>query len=243
MASVSEFIKYCQQALNEKWGYIWGQSGDVWTQTKQNALVAKYNSDPSKYADYKLGAEYGSKWIGKRVADCSGLLKWAAKQCGFTLPHGSNSMHRNYLTKTGLISDSSVPIGAAVFKLKNKTDWYHVGIYIGDNKVIEAQGTKTGVVTSKLSSWYGWGMLKGLDYEGDSMEKEKDTVSVGKAVVDVPDDTSVNVRKSGSLTSSRITTLPEGTEVDVLSVNGNWSKIRYAIPAEGYVMTKFLRKK
>ena len=32
-------------------------------------------------------------------------------------------------------------------------NFYHVGLYIGDGKVIEAQSTKTGVVTSCISSW------------------------------------------------------------------------------------------
>ena len=58
------------QALDERWGYIWGRSGQVWTQANQDA------------ATRDMTVKYGAKWIGKRVADCSGLFVWAYKQRG-----------------------------------------------------------------------------------------------------------------------------------------------------------------
>ena len=56
--------------------------------------------------------------------------------------------------------------GTAVFVWNGKT-YSHVGLYIGGETVIEAQGTKAGVVTNKVSAtkWTHWGELNGVDYE------------------------------------------------------------------------------
>ena len=72
-------------ALERQGGYIWGQSGATWTQSKQKNLEKKYSSNPEAYADYKYSAKYGSKWIGHPVWDCSGLSRWAMKQHGIAM--------------------------------------------------------------------------------------------------------------------------------------------------------------
>jgi uncharacterized protein YgiM (DUF1202 family) len=64
------------------------------------------------------------------------------------------------------------------------------------------------------------------------------------STIDVPNDTTVNVRAKASIGSSKLTTLPEGNKVKVLSKSGEWSKIEYSEPKKGtgYVMSKYLRK-
>lgn len=64
------------------------------------------------------------------------------------------------------------------------------------------------------------------------------------STVDVPNDTTVNVRTKASINSSKLTTLPEGNKVTVLSKSGEWSKVTYAEPktGTGYVMTRYLKK-
>lgn len=65
-----------------------------------------------------------------------------------------------------------------------------------------------------------------------------------QSTVDVPNDTTVNVRAKASIKSNKLTTLPEGNSVKVLSKSGEWLKIEYAEPktGTGYVMTKYLKK-
>ena len=64
------------------------------------------------------------------------------------------------------------------------------------------------------------------------------------STVDVPNDTTVNVRTKASINSNKLTTLPEGNKVTVLSKSGEWSKVKYAEPktGTGYVMTRYLKK-
>lgn len=152
MIASKALIAKFQLALAEGWGYILGQSGAIWTQAKQNA------------ATDEMAIKYGSKWIGKRVADCSGLFSWAFKELGGSIYHGSNTIWRSYCTTQGtLVAGQEIRPGTALFKV-NGTDRYHIGLYVGGDTVIEARGTQTGVVTSSVSTWHEWGELKGVDY-------------------------------------------------------------------------------
>lgn len=228
MLSVKALIEQFQYALDNKFGYIWGTAGVLWTQERQNEVAKKTSSN------YDMAKKYGSKWIGHYVADCSGLFAWAFKKLGSSIAHGSNSIWKGYLTEKGKITGPLTP-GCAVFKLRNGSDYYHIGLYIGNNTVIEAKSTYYGVVTSKLSTWTHYGLLKGVDYGMKEPE-----LSSGTAVVDVPNDGTVNVRTAPKSSAKILTRLPEGSTVNVERVDGDWAMVSYV--ETGYVMSKFLKK-
>ena len=231
----SSIVQYAQQAYNEGWGYIYGTSGQEWTKAKQESLKAKYESDTTKYSNYMMSATYGGKWIGHIVSDCAGLIVYACKQLGFSVPSGSNSLWSRALSRKGKISETSaLEPGALVFKLRNNTDYYHVGIYCGDGTVIEAKSTQAGVTVSSIDTWSHYGYLKVLDDQG------KDIDGAGIAVVDVPNDGTVNVRKKPSTQAHIRDTLNEGDQVEVIAVSGDWATVQYV--KKGYIMKKFLRK-
>ena len=158
LISVSDLIALFRWALSEKWGYIWGTAGEQWTALKQE------NLEKTTDADRALGRAYGKKWIGHKVADCSGLFSWAFRQLGGTMYHGSNTMFLKWCAykgelKAGQRTDrAALKPGTAVFVWNGKT-YCHVGLYVGGDTVIEAQGTKAGVTTSKISAtkWTHWG--------------------------------------------------------------------------------------
>lgn len=95
--------------------------------------------------------------------DCSGAFTYWYKQAGSYMYHGSNSMWRKYSTEVGKIGEIDLVPGMAVYKIRDwKSDqsenpWYqtepgdvyHVGLYIGGDQVVEAKGTRYGVVYSK----------------------------------------------------------------------------------------------
>lgn len=154
-----QLIKLFKQAEREHWGYIWGAAGETWTQAKQDAETRD------------MTVKYGSKWIGRRVADCSGLFCWAFKSLGGYIYHGSNTIWRKYCKANGSLKNGErddgeeLKPGSAVFMCKkNSVDYYHIGLYIGDDTVIEAQGTRTGVTTSKVSTWTHWAELKDVSF-------------------------------------------------------------------------------
>ncbi len=158
MIEAAALVGKFRQALREGWGYIWGQSGGIWTHEKQSA------------ATRSMTVRYGSRWIGKRVADCSGLFAWAFRELGGSIYHGSNTIWNKYCSKQGkLTADTLLRPGTAVFLVKNGNR-HHIGLFVGDDTVIEAKSTQAGVVTSRLSHWDEWGELKDVRYDGEEAE-------------------------------------------------------------------------
>lgn len=163
--STQALIDKFQYAIDNNWGYIWGTAGIKWTKEKQASATREQTQ------------LYGKKWIGHYVADCSGLFSWAFKQLGGYMYHGSNTMYKTYCTSKGKFvngkrSDGKeLKPGTAVFT-GTENDHGHVGLYIGNGKVIEAKGTQAGVIISSVTEkkWTFWGELKGVDY-GETTEQ------------------------------------------------------------------------
>ena len=174
MIATEALIGKFRQALDEHWGYIWGTAGEAWTEAKQKELEKTTDSNRAQ------GRKYGSKWIGHRVADCSGLFSWAFKQLGGYMYHGSDTMYRKYCTDKGELKKGkrtdgrTLKVGSAVF-VWNGSNYSHIGLYVGDGIVIEAMGTLNGVTTTKVSAgkWTHWGELQGVDYSGNPEVKQQ----------------------------------------------------------------------
>lgn len=150
----SDLIDLFRKALEEEWGYIWGKSGQTWTQASQNASTREQT------------IRYGQKWVGRRVADCSGLFVWAFRELGGDIYHGSNTMWKKYTTEKGTLTGAmNIRPGTAVFTVGSDGVRGHVGLYVGGGICIEAKGTAYGVVTSQLSRWDEWGELVGVEYD------------------------------------------------------------------------------
>ena len=194
----SVFIAWLRYTVVNKWGYIWGKCGILWTQARQNALVAKYNSDPVKYSDYKMGALYGARWVGHFVADCANLLRWAAKKSGDDKVHsGSNLIWQCDLKVKGALQigqrTDGQPLkpGTFVFTGDSYDKHGHVGCYIGNGDVIEDAETKTGVIKSRIadSKWKWWGERNGMEFdvsEGTVILPAEDTEKPGENAPNQP---------------------------------------------------------
>jgi len=164
MVSNTGFCAFIQEALKERWGYIWGKYGQTWTQKDQDNTTNE------------MAIKYGQQWVGHRVADCSGLGYWAFRQLGGECYHGSNTIWNEYVKdKAKLVNgkrEDGQPIwpGDPVFIYKDGRRT-HIGYYMGGGMCIEAQGTQTGVVTNMnggkgkpLSRWDETAHWKNMDY-------------------------------------------------------------------------------
>ena len=262
--TMDDLIAKFQYALNNKWGYILNTWHTKWTKELQNSKVKymkdKYganwkDNDTAKKDNSYSAAMYGDRWIGHWVTDCSGLFYWAFKELGGYMYHGSNTMWKKYCVAQGKLSGgqrtdgNKLKAGTAVFVLKNGTDRSHVGLYIGDGKVIEASGTKSGVVITEItnSKWAEWGELKGVLYgktvqevnpsehiQPDATDDMQPVVKIGSAVVNA---TKVALRSAPSTSATVITRVDKGERVQVLS--NDWAKVSYQ-GKTGYMMTKYL---
>ena len=158
----ADLVAYVEAAYQEKGGYIWGKSGELWTEAKQKTI------EKTTDADRKMSREYGSKWIGHHVWDCSGLPYAALKKYGVKIPHGSNSIwSKGYLSHKGkIVPGMKLPVGAAIFT-GTENEHGHMGTLVTATCVNEAKGVINGIVHTPLSNkkWTYWGLYKGVDYD------------------------------------------------------------------------------
>ena len=73
---------------------------------------------------------------------------------------GANEMFYNATRRGGIETMPDTP-GLAVWKVG------HIGVYIGNGEVVEAMGTKYGVVKTQLEGrgWTHWLEVPGIEYE------------------------------------------------------------------------------
>ena len=88
---------------------------------------------------------------GPNTFDCSGLVYWSYKQQGITLPRTSKEQ-----SKYGkAVSFSNLQKGDLVFFSTNGTGQVsHVGIYVGNGKMVHAANSKKGVRYDDITSGY-----------------------------------------------------------------------------------------
>jgi peptidoglycan DL-endopeptidase CwlO len=92
----------------------------------------------------KIGAPYRWGATGPNAFDCSGLVQWAFKQAGISLPRTSRAM-----SQVGRpVAKSDLQPGDLVFSYQPIS---HVAIYMGDGKVVHASNKKDPVKISDLS--------------------------------------------------------------------------------------------
>jgi len=249
MVTARDFIAYVYIPLTQAWGYIYGTAGRMWTEALQQAW-----SQPG-HKNYQLTKKYGSKWIGRMVTDCSGLLCWALKQLGVAIVHHARYQYTDACKrKGGLINgrrEDGQPIlpGTAVFLKGSQDHIHHVGVYVGHGICIEAKGTRWGVVTSELTHWDYWGELKVVDYtDAEKLENEpapeipeQKSDVMYRVMVDNPG-AWLNVRSGPGTTYPVLFRLEKGDVAEALTVSedGKWDQIRYG-GRTGWASAEYLR--
>ena len=158
-------MTYAKNAFNSGWGYVWGTYGDVLTNSLFEYKLEQYPDGVGDYEDF-----IRENWLGDRTTDCVGLIKgygWYDPDTE-TIEYGTNGMPDvgadgmyNAATVKGSMETMPETPGLAVWKSG------HIGVYIGNGEVIEAMGTKYGVVKTKLEGrgWKAWLEVPYISYE------------------------------------------------------------------------------
>lgn len=115
-------------------------------QQAAHAQLVELNNQKITAALARLKKTVGHTWYVFSGAspsgwDCSGLVAWTYEQVGTSLEHRATLQ-----ANTGVQTTSPLPGDVVAFTYKGRQDAYHVGIYIGDGKMIHAP--KKGHVTS-----------------------------------------------------------------------------------------------
>lgn len=144
-----DLAAFAEEAWNRQWGYVWGTFGDVLT---EELLLYKLSQYPDDLADREEFIR--TTWMGRRTADCVGLIKayaWYDPETG-TIGYGTGSFPDWGTEDLFAAAEEKGPVstipeiaGIVVYREG------HVGIYMGGDIVIESKGTEYGVVKTKLS--------------------------------------------------------------------------------------------
>ena len=174
-----DLVQWAIEAHSSGWGYVWGTYGHVLTRSYYEAKLAQYPEGVGNYADFIL-----ANWLGKRTADCVGLVKgycWfdpEAQSIGYAvngMPDIATEQMIEWCDEKGSISTMPEIPGLLL--------WMdgHVGIYIGDGYAIEAMGTRYGVVKTQVAGrgWQKWGKIPCIEYIEEAEETEPTEAAVG----------------------------------------------------------------
>lgn len=196
---VSEVYRYLDKMLKDRWGYIYGTAGILWTQSRQNSTTNE------------MAQKYGSKWIGHMVADCSGVMVYIWKQFGLKIPHGSNSIRRQSVGQTQLTPEP----GYAAFKVK-KSDYYHIGIVGADGATVyEARGTQAGFVTSNAEEWDCFAAFNDVAYSGEVEPVPDQGTQVNYKATVTTQSGKLNLRSGPGTGYPVVDRIPKGSTVTV----------------------------
>ena len=162
MLTTKGLVKHCERALAEKWGYVWGTFGFVLTEESLRYKLRQY----PRMIQNKLPV-IRAKWLGRRTADCVGLIKsyiWWDYELNDPVYNMNKDVNADQMltlaTKKGkidhtrMLTDLNIP-GLCLWKRG------HIGVYIGNGKVIEAHSTNDGVILTPLigsgsTAWTHW---------------------------------------------------------------------------------------
>lgn len=163
--NAADLVTYAINAYESGWGYVWGTFGSVLTEGLFEAKLEQYPDGVGNYEEF-----IRNNWVGKRTTDCCGLIKgygWLDSET-MSINYGTNGMpdlgaNQMYYnaSESGTIDTIPEIPGLAV--------WHdgHIGVYIGNGYVIEAMGTKYGVVKTQLEGrgWTHWLKVEYINYD------------------------------------------------------------------------------
>lgn len=150
-------VSFAGQTLNAGTGYVYGTFGQSCTAALLDQKARQYPAD-----DLAGGAmrNAGNRWVGRRVVDCIGLIKYYLMADKFgdnpTYLQQYDCLNADDLLRVAKESGpiSTLPeIPGLLLHMPG-----HVGIYVGDGYAIEAAGTEIGVIKTRVQGrgWDHW---------------------------------------------------------------------------------------
>ena len=175
-------VAYAKKALQEKWGYVWGTFGQVLTEQLLRQKIRQYPKEVGGYENF-----IRNNWLNKKTVDCVGLIKSYLWHYDGKIKYNpaqdkSADMMFDLAKDRGPISTLPEIPGLCLWKPG------HIGIYTGYGQVIEAHGTKYGVIQTPIegsgsTAWTHWLKCPYISYASEYLKLE----DVLKKIADDPE--------------------------------------------------------
>ena len=162
--NATDLVTYAVHAWESGWGYVWGTYGNVLTESLLAYKVSQYPDGVGNHENF-----IRAHWLGGRTTDCVGLIKgysWLSPET-MTIDYGTHGMPDIGANQMYYTARESGPI-RTMPDIPGLAVWHegHIGVYIGGGQVIEAMGTKNGVVKTELAkrNWTHWLKIPYINY-------------------------------------------------------------------------------
>lgn len=232
----ANLVEWCKRHLGD---YYWMGCFCQMPSTKL------YEQKKAQYPKYYTAKDYASQIANpKPVTDCAGLIKgfcWSDSmdstnpKYNAKTDYGATAFYE-HCTKKGKMATFDHVAGRLVFKGKD-SKMSHVGVYIGDGKVIEAKGHAYGVVMSNLDSkWTHWGQCNLFEDDTSNPQpaptpapqpQPAPAPSTQKYRVKTKTGVPLRLRAAPNTKSAVLTTIPNGTVINVTKTQNGWAYTCY----------------
>lgn len=171
-------------------GYVYGAFGQDITMAYLRQQQITFAGDSSANLTTEQVYYIYNTFAGKPAFDCIGLMKayeWLDESTG-NINYASNGFSDLGANGTYKAAQVKGTIGS-IAEIPGLAVWMdgHIGVYVGQGNVIEAQGNQVGVIMTKLAErpWTHWLQLPGLTYVTSGnyrIDKYIVTIQSGRAV-------------------------------------------------------------
>lgn len=237
-------VKHVKQCLEDGWGYVYGAIGQTCTESLLDQCAKLYPANNLAGGSMRKA---GEKWLGRKVADCSGMIKayLMSDYTGGPIQYSAeidSFVHYNKAKEKGPISTMPDVPGIIVYMPG------HVGVYIGNGVVVESAGTLYGVKKSSVKKsyasgpWTHWYKCPGIEYSGkiEKPEQGDKTETDEKPVTSNPPQTSTAVDVTYRVRGKKGTWYPEvknlekyagavGDAITDVAIKVSQGKVKYRV--------------
>lgn len=242
---ISRFIKWLREQLG--FIYVWGGNGEEMTPARIKRME---NSD----ANYQRALALYNKKVAEGMDpvlgyDCSGLVSKFLQNEGIVTKKRNCRHLANMCVKVKELTDvSELERGDLLFRWNSKDSYYHVGVFISENEVIESKGRDYGVVEFAINAfgkdhWNRWGRLECMLEDADN-DKDDEEIVFGDPYFAQCSGAQVYVREGGSTAYNAIGVAKKGN-IMLAVPTGGWPQIATVVNGVltiGYMSDKYVEK-
>lgn len=240
--TASGLVTHMKKCLQDGWGYVYGAIGQTCTERLLDQCAERY---PSNNLAGGAMRQAGEKWLGKKVADCSGIVKayLMSEYTGGPITYNAEvdiAVHYNAAKEKGSIGTMPDIPGILVYMPS------HVGVYVGNGEVIESAGTLYGVKKSTVEKsyisgpWTHWYKCPGIAYDGseEPETEQKPAEEKPAAPAEIKVGSAVKIKAGATYTNGvKMPDSVTGKTYTVQQVNGEKALLKEIV---SWVGTKYL---
>ncbi len=180
MNRLQEFIGIIRSKLGS--GYVYGgQNDSPLTREALEELVKRFGKSHYYFNNYSA-----ERWLGKEYYDCSGLIVYALRKMGLIPNTADYTAQIMYSQLCKPIESKELHAGDLCFN-KTGSGIVHVGVFMGNGRIVHARGTFYGVVETQVFSTFNtFGRLNFFaDQKPEAIVKPENSIKKAKVKISV----------------------------------------------------------